>query len=311
MLIGVIVLVLALALGSFVLAIEINGIKAERTDIVLQDIACKTVFVDVLINNTDSMGVGAPLGNYADKLQEDLVQLQNYAENNDSADFKEFLSSNYDVDFKVVKEAVNAWRKDNLKNLSLVQKKEIKNDYDAARATYNSCHVDSLKKYGDGRVIAFNAILDAHQEKADSLESKGADVTELNNIISDAKSQMVSPLQGVMENASGEAQIQQALRSYCLYDGCKSGINFHFEAKWELAKLDIALGRIQNSSNASAMSDKITSLSKDINDAKSALDAIGANKYTADSKKKVWDNIRSAQASVKEVIGTPGGKRGN
>jgi len=239
------------------------------------------------------------LSNYSDKLASDMTELQTFVNNNDWDGFKSFVKSTFDPDFKVARETVNSWRKtSSWRNLTAEQRKSLRDSYSSQKSTYDTCHLNSLKEVGQGRVTAFNAILDSHQKRADTLKSKGLDTSSLDKIIQDAKTQIVDPLQAALNNTRDAKAVHSALKGYCLFDGCKEGINFHLEAKFEIAKLEIALNKLKTS-NVSA--DKLTQLETYINNAKNALNSVGTGRYNDQTKRQVWNNIKSAYSKIKEI----------
>ena len=170
--------------------------------------------------------------------------------------------------------------------------------YKQLKDTFDSCHLSSLKDYGEGRVTAFESIIANYQTRADAIKAKGVDTTTLDKILSDAKTQIVDPLKSEIEADTDAKTAQATLQKYCLFDGCKTGINFHLAAKFEIAKLNIALLAIQNTN---ATESQISQLKTDITSAQSALTSVGTSKYTDTTKSQVWNNIQAANTFIKQI----------
>lgn len=267
----------------------------------VDSLQCKTDFTLNVISSLNAISQSSSLSDISSKLQVDMTQIQSYADSKDQDSLKSYIKSTYDIDLQSAKDSVTEWRKANSKNLTLSQKTQLAKTYMQLLNNYRSCLLDSLGKYGQARVTAFNAILDGYQKRVDKLTENGMDTSSLNQTLQDARTQIVEPLQEALAAATDAQVKHDALKEYCLFDGCKNGTNFHLAAKFEIAKLEIALSRIENNSNASQFSDKTAQLGTDINNANTTLDSVGAAAYTNETRAQVWDNIKLANAIVKEI----------
>ena len=283
--------------------------RGKQLQFALGNLKCMNDFTTSYLNDLIALNPSDTLSADITKLQDDLTQMQTYASNNDTDSLKSYIKNTYDPDLKTIKQDATAWIKSDWKNITMDKKTDIKNKHKDLKSTYDTCHFTSMKDYGTGRINAFSSILDAYQKKADTLKSNGIDTTTLIQVISNAKTQVITPMQNALNSANDSASTKQALQNYCLYDGCKTGTNFHFQAKWEIAKLDIALIRINGNTNATQVQDKITELQTDITKAKTALSSVGTSKYTDTQNKQIWDNIKAGNQLVKDISQILGGKK--
>lgn len=261
------------------------------------NLQCKTDFTIGIINSMISNVPSEKLSNYTLKLQNDMSQLQTFIDNNDKDGFRDYLKDNYDKDIRQFKTDARDWRKSN-RNLTKEEKETISKTYSDLKDKYDSCELDSSKLYGNGRINNFNNILAEYQKKVDALSSKGIDVTRLNQVLSDAKSEIVDPFQKKLDNANSTKEVKLIMQSFCLFDGCKTGSNFHLAAKFNIAKLEIAYDMFSKS-NVSTSS--LSKLDNYITTSKSALGRINTAKYSTESKKLVWDNIKLANEIIKQI----------
>jgi len=282
--------------------------QGKQLQFALGNVKCMSDFTTSYLNDLITLAPSDTLSADVTKLQNDFTQMQTFETNNDTSGLRNYISSNYDPDLKTAKQDAIGWVKINWKNITMEKRVDIRNNHKDLKGTFDTCHFESMKDYGTGRINAFTSILDAYQKKADALKEKGLDTTTLDQVISDAKTQIITPMQNALDSAKDATSAKQALQNYCLYDGCKTGTNFHFQAKWEIAKLDIALARISSNANATQVQPKTTELQTDINNAKTALSSVGTQKYTDTQNKQVWDNIKAANQLVKEIAQTLGGK---
>jgi hypothetical protein len=153
----------------------------------------------------------------------------------------------------------------------------------------------NLEDFANGRINNFKNSLDVYQKKISVLSAKGVDVSSLNQIISDANTQIIAPLQSAISSAGDASSLNQAIKKYCLFDGCVNGTNFHLAAKFETAKLQIALNKINSSSEA-------TQLQTDLTNAKNILTQVGTSQYTSDQNKNLWNAISNGYKVIKSIL---------
>jgi len=270
------------------------------------NLKCKIDFSSGVINSMNSLAPLEVLSQSIARMQADLAQLQVLAASNDREGFKNYIKTTYDDNLKTARSAVKTWRATNNKNLNATQKASLKTSYKDLKDAYESCHFASIRESGIGRINSFNNILEVYQKKTNKLSEKGFDVTSLNAIIQDAKTQIIGPFQQALNSANDSKGIGSLMQKYCLFDGCKNGINFHLAAKFEIAKLEIITNKIKENSNVSV--EKITQLINYINIANSALNEVGTAHYTQEQKKNIWDNIKSVHELLREIKKDLGGK---
>lgn len=267
----------------------------------LNNSECKLNFSMGVVNLMSSFLPNYSFAQYTTKLQSDFSQLQGYVLNDNQSLYRNYINSQFDPDLKATSEAVQEyWRTPAYNNLTRADKLKFRAGYNSLKTNYDVCFVGSLRNLGGGRINNFYNEIRVYQNESDKLAAKGVDVSALNQILSDAKSQ-IQVVQSKLNTATTPQEVQQAIQSFCLFDGCENGTNFHLEAKWDIAKLNIALTRIQNNTNSTNFSDNITQLETAINNAKSALTSVGTSSYTDVTKKEVWDNIKLAENLILEI----------
>ena len=259
---------------------------------------CKIDFTVLLINSTTSKVPSQVLTDDSGKLSQDKMSLQTFVANNDVDGFRAYIHNTFDADLKKTRDDISDVRK----NLTNTTKQMLEQSYKTLRASFEGCSLDSLKKHGDSVVEKDNKILGRYQAKADNLKSRGIDTAGLNAIISDAKAQIVTPLQNAINNATNNSQVHSALKQYCLFDSCKNGINFHLGAKFEIEKLNEILVFAKINNTNTTVANKITEAQNYLASAKSVLDSAGTSQLTAQQEQQIWGSIRSAEKDLKEVL---------
>ncbi len=257
---------------------------------------CKTDFSISIMNSLQN--VGANLSIYITTLQEDLAKVEPLSDDRDA--LRDFVKNTYEKDIKNSREAVNQWRKDQYRNLTKEQKTTLQQAYQDARTSFDGCQLDALKALSDKRVQDMKDSLVPYQSRIDKLSEKGLDVTELQKILADAQIQIITPLQNALDSAKDAQSIQDALRKYCLFNGCRNGVNYHLEAKFETERLNQILAYLQKNNSSNETAQKLAQAQIALNSAKGLLLEIGTTNF-GDQGKQLWSTLKSVQQILKET----------
>lgn len=288
----------------FSVIIILNTVIAEETELVslpgktADSFKCK---IDFTISYIGSLSlVGANLSSYSEKLNADLFQLDALVSAGNRSAFKDFIKNTFEPNFKAAREAVHKWRKDNYKNLTKEQKASLKESYQSAKKAFEDCHKKSLLDHGNQRVELFEKILAQYKERTDRLAAKGLDTSGMNKVIEDAKAQVVEPLKSALADANDSQSIKNILRKYCLFNGCKNGVNYHLAAKYEIERLSATLAFVKSKLNNTEFNAKVAEAESNLNSAKGLLTEVGNTHYN-DNGKQIWNKIRSSYEILKNI----------
>ena len=255
------------------------NISGQLLGSALAHVECKTTFETGIVNLlTTSTSSANSLTTYAATLQDDQQKLQTDANNADTSAWKTDVAT-YDSDVKSLNGAIVSWRLEGGKNLTNSSRQNIKSGDTSMRATLASCELDALKAYANTKLAWYNSDLSDAQAKAANLSSKGVDTTALTSAISSAQSTIVTPFQSAIESATDAKGLLSALQQYCLYDGCKSGTNFHFAAQWDISKTSAIESYLQGKPKAGNFTSQFSQVSGDVSQSQSALSAVGTSSY--------------------------------
>lgn len=285
--------------------------------------------VNYISNLASSFGQ-SNLTTYSDKLNIDFSQLQSYASTGDSNDFKNFMVNDYRSDLQSSTSALSSMR-NNLQNnrnvapniprgargfgnRSEFNRSNFMNNSNnqlnytaiaasnqALKSQYQSCLYSALQQEGQDRINYFNLVISNFQADISSLATKGYDVTSLNVTVENAQNEVVLPLQFALSSANNASSITADLKEYCLFDGCVNGINAHLDASYSIARLNLALERLNNI-NDTNMTNQLAQAQNYLNSASTALSNVGTAKYTQSSSSQVWSNISLAKKSILQAI---------
>jgi hypothetical protein len=298
LLIPLMVLLLAMPVVS---AVKIND---EMLMGAYDDVKCLTDFENSVITSvTAKVPQASGLSAYTTTLNSDTTQLNAYANAGDEDSFKTYLRGTYESDIKNTNAAIRDARKNFSQwNVSAQTKIALRDDYKNAKDTFTACHLGATKRMANGRVNAFNNVLEKWSEKADNLSAKGIDVTDMRSVISGANSTIVVPLDNSLDNAQTGKDVRDTLRSYCLANGCKNGINYHFYAKIEHAKLQAILDFIKPNATSANLTTQVNFAQSELDSVQASLTSVGTAQYSDGQNKIIWDNLKDAAKTIKEII---------
>ena len=245
------------------------------------------------------------LNQQSDALKQDLVQLQSYAGQGDTDSYRTYVKGTYDSHMKDAGKAVRDARQAHNKNLSKEVRAGLKSGGEQLKASFDACHFSAMQSYSSSRVDNFNDELDMASAKAANLSAKGIDISNIIGIINSARSQIVEPLKSDISQAKTPKDLSAVVEKYCLHDGCKSGVNFHFSAKFEIEKLNGILVVVKANPKAAGQADRISKIQAELDSAKAALDAAGTSQYPQQGKDDtVWSQIKLAAKDLSELVRT-------
>ncbi|MBI5223961.1 hypothetical protein HY990_06090 [Candidatus Micrarchaeota archaeon] len=287
---------------AFAVPQGVGVLRNGHLDSVMADVKCKTDFNVGVISDFIAAVPNSSinLSSTIDKLAQDTAQLQSYANSNDTENFRSYLRSTYEPDARAAKAQLNLVRRgSNLDNSTRVS---LRAQYDQLRSTYDSCHVAAVRSFVNTKADAYGKYLDDLDRKINDLGQKGVNVDSLRDLVSKARSVVIGPLRNDLGSADTAKLIRAAGKSYCMFDGCGNGTDFHLAAKFEIEKLDLILSKIESSNASNVSSEKIQIARGYLSRASAALIAVDDGKYTDESKANVWNNIKSASDEIQQIV---------
>ncbi len=233
------------------------------------------------------------------KLQADLTQIQTYANSKEREQLGQFVKATFEPDLSAMRRDILSWRRTNFKSLTSEQKTSLIASFNQSRSDFMASRLTAYKNFAYGRIYYFESVLAVYQNRITSLKSRGLNVSSLNQLIADAKTAVLDPIQNEINSAKDASSLNEAIKQYALFDGSQTGVNFHLASKFNVAILQIALIKLTSVSGVSQTS--LKQLQDDINTANSVLSSIGTKQYTINQKKQIWDAIKDGFNVVKSV----------
>ncbi len=294
---------IALLLAVPLVSADSGNLTSQYLSASAQQVKCKTDFMVGVINSiTSTVSNAGSLSPYASALQSDESQLQSYASSGDADSYRTYLQGTYDPEVKSARDAIVQWRLSDGRNTTAAERLTIRSDYTSLRSAFDSCELSAVKDYADAKVNGYQAILADFQRKASDLSAKGIDTSNLTALISGAQSEIVDPLQSAISAANDSKGVETAIRSYCLYNGCKDGTNYHLAAKWNVDKLMAIESYVQSKPASANYTSQLGQVSSDLSSADAMLQGIGTSDYQPGQQAQVWDPIKDAAKVLTQVI---------
>ncbi|MFH0737085.1 MAG: hypothetical protein V1827_00850 [Candidatus Micrarchaeota archaeon] len=271
---------------------EVMGSAYENT-------VCKTDFMVGLLESTmENVNDSEELQGDIDSLEADMDVLQGYVDEGDIIGFRDYLQDEYSPHMRQAKENIMAKRQ----GVGGPARQQLREDYESLYDEYLSCNDESLGRFSEAKVNAFEAALDKAEERASALGEKGVDTGELTSLIEEARSEIVEPLQDALDSAEDGQDVRDAIKSYCLFNGCKEGVNFHFWVKFEALKLQAILDSIEADAEEAGLSDRVEDAREDLEAVDDSLEDVGTGQYPEGSGDPIAENLKSAAQTIKEIL---------
>ena len=267
----------------------------------IQEIGCRIDFNTAVLNSliATAPGNSTDLQASVTLLADDRTQLTGMQNSTDIRNF----NLHYEHDMQQVRQSVSQWRSAVGSHLSMSTRASLVLAYKDAQDAYDQCRFGVLKTMAQQRIDNYNKQIAKYQNVSDNWAARGFDTAQLDSLLQDAQTQLVQPMQAAIVAATDHDSLAQALNSYCLYDGCTNGTNFHLEAKFDVTKLGIVYNDLQNNSAAfNLASSDLATAGQDIADAKATLAQVGTAAYTTGQSQTIYTNVKNASNIIARML---------
>jgi len=273
---------------------------------VYENAKCRVDFTNDLI---DAMVEEEPsesdLLDYQDTLNADMSELYTLAQAGDRTGFAEHMRGTLKDDFVDTKDAMRESRGRIRNNESAGNGKmnRLRNEYNSLNETYTACNYNTMKNMARERHNWMNHVMEYWKNKSANLAQKGVDTSELDDVIDGAEETIVAPYNNEVNNAGDSSQVRAAMGKYCLGNGCAEGTNYHFYAKAESAKLNGILGYLEEDAEEAGLGSEVEEAQGYLDSANDGVQRTGYEQYAEGVAESVWDDIKSAAETVREIFG--------
>lgn len=175
--------------------------------------------------------------------------------------------------------------------INMEERSKLREAHESSYNEFKNCASLALERYANAKISAYEKMLVRASSKADELESRGVDVSQLRLLIEQADDEVVEVLS---EKIESDPAMHEAIRSVCMYNGCVNGTNFHFAAKWHVYKME-AIVELLDEKGADT-----TNATEHLENAKEILDNVKFGHLS--SEDNLWVEIDAAADSIKEEL---------
>ncbi len=281
-----------------------SGVSAQLLGASAQEAQCRNDFMVGYINAIIAAvpNSSASLSGLPGTLQADIVTLKGYAASGDVSGYRDYLRGTYDPALKTARETIaqtKPWR-----GASSDTRAGLKSSYAQLRQTFDACQLSAAQAFGQAKVAAYQQYLDEYANRTNMISSRngtrGMDTGSMSQLVSDAGSQIVGPLQSAVSAASNVSGVREALGRYCLYDGCKDGVNFHLAARYEAVRLAATLAFVESRAGANASS-YFAQADADLATAQATLASVGTSPYS-DGGAQIHSELKAVAEDLKSGL---------
>ena len=223
------------------------------------------------------------------KIGSDYTVLQSDATSNNAVQYK--------ADLKIYTAEVKIANQDSRSALKTAHDKTVysslRSNLGQLKSTYATCSFGVQHQYAQLKTQIFTSSISHLQNMTNRLESHSINTTALSYTINLANSH-VKTFETEMNNAQNKTQLQSAMKSFCLYNGCKTDNNFHLAATTAIEQDQAKLTYLASKNSTSSYQGLVIQAQADLTSAQTALSQVGSNQYQGTQSSDVWNNIKAA-----------------
>lgn len=265
-------------------------------------ISCKTNATVTFISEVIAVvpNSSRDIGPLANSLKQDSAQTQLYANSGNINSFTSYVTGVYDPQIRSTQSLLTTSLRSSIVNRSTLS--IIKSDYNSVQASYQQCTFNSLKLFANDRIEQYNDQISAFQHTIAKLNSNGVATAGLNETLQSANSTIIAPLQNAVNSASNSTQIRNALNSYCLFDGCTNGTNFHLDARMATGILSGILDKATTLNITKNQTATLDEAQGNLTAATDILQTVGTSPYTPTQETQLWADIQSSAMLLRHSL---------
>ena len=178
---------------------------------------------------------------------------------------------------------------------------ELASDYGNANGSFQRCADEADMELGEAKLNMYQHEYEYWQNVSANLSRKGADTSEIDALLAQARNSIQTKLQGAMDSGN-PAQVRTALRQYCLADGCPDGENGHVFARLQIARAEAVANKLKPEADAAGLGNRVQNALGNCTQAKSRLGSIGTRQFSGGEEDEVWGAIRNAHSELSEAL---------
>ena len=272
----------------------------QQLQVQFSSITCNNAYLDeytnAVITAINNSTTTATLSTALAKTGADFVALQTDVNSSNTVQFKADLKT-YHTDIRTTNLDSHADLKaTHSKTVSAI----LKSETSQLRSTEHSCLFVAKQQRAHLKVDMYNFDMARANNMTKKMTKHGEDTTGIAKVMGNATAQ-IAAFQLAVQNAQNSTQLQAAIQSFCLYNGCKLPDNFHFAAATAIQADQAKLNVLATKNSTSSYQGLVSQAQTDIGNAQTALNQVGSNKYQGNQSSDVWNNIKAAADVIHQL----------
>jgi|GEM_PF-2905743 len=150
---------------------------------------------------------------------------------------------------------------------------ELRTKYSTGRTEYVECKKNSRVSFAEARIQKYRDTINRWSAKMVKLEAKGVNTAGMQKIIDEANTVIMAPLEAALVSSDSNA-LTEALKQYCLYNGCESGLNYNFSIKIQLAQYEAVFDTFKTVAIEAGYDDEVEEIESSIDNIKGYIDDV-------------------------------------
>jgi hypothetical protein len=278
-----------------------QGTQSQTMQVQLASVTCTdnydTAYLNDVVNAINNPTITSTITTTdIPKLNADFAELQADATTNNAAQFKTD-SQKFTSDQRTASlDAVTAIKAAH----STTVNSTLKSETSQLQSAEKSCLFAAKQQKAQVKIQTYTKAITNAQNLSNDLTKHGANTGALNQTIVNTNSQ-IQAFQTAVNNAQNSTQLQVALNSFCLYNGCKTVNNFHFAANTAIQADQAKLNLLSGKNSTTSFQALVAQAQSDITNAQNALTQVGANQYQGTQSNTVWNNIKAAADVIHQL----------
>ena len=294
-------LLLVMPLAAYANSDSHSNNASQNLQLQLDTMTCRNTYVtgylgDVVSVINNSTTTSTLTNTDIPKLGTDFGSMQSDASVNNTAQFKTDMNT-YNGDTKTVDPDVStAIKTTHSKTVNTT----LRSDNKQLQSTYQSCLFGVKQQVAQYKASMYNKAIERAQHRAGKLASHGVNTAGLNQTINTVNAG-VQAFEQATANAQNSTQLKAALKSFCLYNGCKTPNDQHFAANTAIQAQQAKLNLLASKNTTSTFQGLVSQAQTDLTNAQTALTQVGSSQYQGGQSSTVWNNINAASDIIQQL----------
>jgi len=295
----ILVVLALLAVLGIVMAEQMQDTKIEALNARLDRLECMVEFTKSQIDLIAEEIPQAPdMSSHKGKLDNDIDELQGYADVGNINGFNSFIQTNLKPDMQdATSDIIDVKRNLRTYNLSLTTWQTLRAEFSEIRETYTECLKSNVINIAQKNLDYYEAFVKHSQEVISTMDSKDYDTSEMSSILSEFKEEVMDPLDAAIAtgNVDEIRETRQESREKHL----------HAWANFNIARFNQYVAKLESADVDNEYTEEIESIKENIDNAEEIASKV---KYSRGDPAKIYNYLKQAALEIGDLARKMSGK---